>query len=149
MADFNKVILMGRLVADPELRTTPNGISVTSFRIGVNRRVGRDAQPVADFFDIVAWRNTAEFVCKYFSKGKPILVCGSLQTRNWEDKDGAKRRSVEVVADEANFVESKNASSGMEAPSRGTGGNMPSQYSSTYEDSPKFEEISPEDDFPF
>lgn len=147
MADFNKVILIGRLVADPELRTTPNGISVTSFRIGVNRRVSKDAQPVADFFDIVAWRFTAEFVCKFFTKGKPILICGALQSRNWEDKDGNKRRSVEVVAEEAHFVESKNSTGG--APSSGGSGNMPSQYSSTYEDSPKFEEISPEDDFPF
>lgn len=146
MADFNKVILIGRLVADPELKTTPNGISVTSFRIAVNRRVSKDATPVADFFDIVAWRNTAEFVSKFFTKGRQILICGQLQARSWEDKEGQKRRTVEVVADEAHFVDSKNVSGGG-APSGGN--NMPSQYSSTYEDSPKFEEVSTEDDFPF
>lgn len=149
MADFNKVILIGRLVADPELKTTQSGISVTSFRIAVNRKVSKDATPVADFFDIVAWRFTAEFVCKYFAKGRQILICGSLQTRQWNDKDGNKRISFEIVADEAHFVDSKNASGG--APSGGgqSAGQPGGQFSSTYEDSPKFEEISPEDDFPF
>ena len=146
MADFNKVILIGRLVADPELKTTQTGLSVTSFRIAINRRVAKDSQPVADFIDIVAWRFTAEFVCKYFSKGKQILICGSIQTRTWEDKEGKKRYTVEVVADEASFVDSKNASGGAPA-----GGNSApgGQYSSTYDNSPKFEEISAEDEFPF
>jgi single-strand DNA-binding protein len=108
MASFNKVILIGNLVADPELKKTPNGISVTSFRIAVGRRFTRDGEaPQADFIDIVAWRNQAEFVTQYFSKGKPILVCGALQSRNWTDQNGQKRYTVEVVADEVSFVERK------------------------------------------
>ena len=102
---LNCAVLMGRLVADPELRTTTSGISVTSFRIAVDRsfvRQGEERQ--ADFIDIVAWRNTAEFVCKYFQKGSPIVVEGSIQTRMWEDKAGQKRKSVEIVAENVEFV---------------------------------------------
>ena len=98
MASFNRIILMGHLVADPELRQTQSGIAVTSFRIGVARRLSRSGeQPQSDFFDIVAWRQTAEFVTRFFTKGKPILVCGSLQTRSWTDANGAKRISYEIV----------------------------------------------------
>lgn len=108
MASLNKVILIGNLVADPELKKTPNGVSVTSFRIAIGRRFTRDGEaPQADFIDIVAWRNTAEFVTQYFNKGKPILVCGSIQSRNWTDQNGQKRYTVEVVADEVSFVERK------------------------------------------
>ena len=102
---LNCAVLMGRLVADPELRTTTSGISVTSFRIAVDRsfvRQGEERQ--ADFIDIVAWRNTAEFVCKYFQKGSPIIIEGSIQTRMWEDKAGQKRKSVEIVAENVEFV---------------------------------------------
>ena len=91
MASFNKVILIGNLTADPELKQTQNGISVTSFSIAVSRRFSskntENAQQ-ADFINIVAWRNTAEFITKYFQKGKSILVVGSLQTRNWTDQNG-------------------------------------------------------------
>lgn len=108
MASLNKVILIGNLVADPELKKTPNGVSVTSFRIAISRRFTKDGEaPQADFIDIVAWRNTAEFVTQYFNKGKPILVCGSIQSRNWTDQNGQKRYTVEVVADEVSFVERK------------------------------------------
>lgn len=107
MASLNKVILIGNLVADPELKKTPSGVSVTSFRIAVGRRFTKDEAQQADFIDIVAWRNTAEFITKYFNKGKSILVCGSIQTRSWTDQNGQKRYSVEVVADEASFVERK------------------------------------------
>jgi single-strand DNA-binding protein len=103
---YNKSILIGRMVADPELRTTPNGVSVCSFRIAVNRPYSKDGGK-ADFIDIVAWRERAEFVCRYFSKGKPILVEGSIQTRNYEDKNGSKRTAVEVVADNVQFVGGK------------------------------------------
>ncbi|NLP47428.1 MAG: single-stranded DNA-binding protein [Clostridiales bacterium] len=101
---LNSVILMGRLVADPELRTTQNGISVTTFRIAVNRsytRAGEERQ--ADFIDIVAWRQSAEFVCRYFQKGSLIIVQGSLQSRQYEDKNGNKRTAYEVVADRVSF----------------------------------------------
>ena len=101
---FNKVILMGNLVEDPELRYTQSNVPVASFRIAVSRRFSKEGQPDADFITIVAWRGTAEFVTKYFSKGKGILVCGQAQSRNWQDKDGNKRYTVEVVAEEVSFV---------------------------------------------
>ena len=105
--NFNKVIIGGRLTSDPELKTTPSGISVTSFTIAVNRRFGskngEDAQ--ADFINVTAWRQTAEFVARYFNKGKPILICGQLQTRSWTDQNGQKHYATEVVAEEAAFVE--------------------------------------------
>lgn len=105
--NFNKVIIGGRLTADPELKTTPTGISVVSFTVAVNRRGG---DQTADFFNVTAWRQTAEFVCKYFRKASSICIVGSLQTRNWTDKDGNKRYTTEIVADEANFVDAKNES---------------------------------------
>ena len=101
---FNKVILMGRLTADPELKATQSGVSVTSFNIAVDRKV-KDSP--CDFITIVAWRQTAEFICKFFKKGSAILVCGELQTRSWTDNNGNKRTATEVVANEACFCESK------------------------------------------
>ena len=107
---LNVAILMGRLVADPELRQTPSGVSVCFFRIAVDRNYARDRERETDFIDIVAWRQTAEFVTRYFSKGKMIIVEGSIQTRNYEDKNGNKRTAVEVLANNVRFGESKNAS---------------------------------------
>lgn len=107
---LNKVILMGRLTADPELRHTQNNIPVASFSLAVNRTFGQDQQ--ADFLDIVAWRKTAEIVSQWFSKGMLVAVSGRLQTRTWEDKQGNKRKAVEVVADEVFFAESKKQSAG-------------------------------------
>ena len=104
---FNKVILMGNLVADPELRYTQSNVPVTSFRIAVSRRFKTENQPDADFITIVAWRGTAEFINQYFSKGKGILVCGQVQSRNWTDSEGNKRTAVEVVAEEVSFVEKR------------------------------------------
>lgn len=104
---FNSVILSGRLTADPELKTTQNGISVTSFSIAVNRSYTKDGESQADFINIVAWRNTAEFVTKYFKKGSLIGIEGSIQTRNYEDKNGNKRTAFEVVANQVHFLESK------------------------------------------
>lgn len=101
---MNKVTMIGRLAADPELRKTSSDISVTSFTIAVDRPFSKGSDRQTDWVDIVAWRNTAEFVCKYFSKGEPIVVEGSLQTRMWEDQNGNKRKSVEVVADNVEFV---------------------------------------------
>lgn len=123
MASFNKVILVGNMTSDPELKKTPNGVSVTSFSIAVSRRFAKQGeQPQADFINIVAWRTTAEFIARYFNKGKPILICGQLQTRSWTDQNGQKRYATEVVADEATFVENKGASAhssdaGVPAPS--------------------------------
>jgi len=105
---LNKAILMGRLVADPELRRTQQGTAVTSFTLAVNRSFTRNGdQPQTDFIDIVAWQNTAEFVSKWFKKGMQVAVSGRIQTRNWEDRQGQKRKSVEVVAEEVHFAESK------------------------------------------
>ena len=101
---MNVAAIMGRLTADPELKHTPNGIAVTSFFVAVNRRT-KDRQ--ADFIDVVAWRGTAEFVCKYFRKGQMIAVKGSIQTRNYTDRDGNKRSATEVLAENAEFCESK------------------------------------------
>ena len=113
--NLNKVILAGRLTADPELKTTPSGLSVTSFTVAVDRRFGKEKQ--TDFINCVAWRSTAEFITKYFSKGNSICVCGSIQTRNYTDKNGNKRTAVEVVAEEATFCESKkNTAEGAEMP---------------------------------
>ncbi len=101
---LNKVILMGRLTRDPELKYTPSNVAVCSFSIAVDRRYARPGeQRQADFINIVTWRNTAEFVSKYFVKGQLINVCGSLQTRTWDDAQGVKRYATEVVADEVNF----------------------------------------------
>ncbi len=105
---LNCAVIMGRLVADPELRTTPSGISVISFRVAVDRnfvRQGEERQ--ADFIDVVAWRQTAEFVSRYFRKGSMIAVQGSIQTRNYEDRNGNKRTAVEIVADNVSFCGSK------------------------------------------
>lgn len=102
---LNKAILMGRLTADPELRHTQNNIPVTSFTLAVDRSFGKEKQ--TDFLDIVAWRNTAEFVTKWFSKGMLVAVSGRMQTRTWEDKQGNKRKTTEVVADEVFFAEGK------------------------------------------
>lgn len=101
---LNSVILMGRLTADPELRQTQNGTSVTSFTVAVDRRFQRDQ---TDFINVVAWKQTAEFVEKYFKKGSLIALRGSIQQRNYEDKNGNKRTAFEVVADEVSFCGSK------------------------------------------
>ena len=107
------ICLMGRLVADPELRHTPNGIATCTFRIAVDRNFARQGEErKADFIDIVAWRQSAEFVCRYFHKGSLIAVNGSLQTRNYEDKYGNKRTAYEVVADNINFADSKGSGGG-------------------------------------
>ena len=101
---LNKVFLMGRLTRDPELRRTGSGTAVTSFSLAVDRDFkSQSGEKEADFIDIVAWRNTAEFVSKYFTKGRMAVVEGRLQIRDWIDRDGGKRRSAEVVADNVYF----------------------------------------------
>lgn len=106
--NLNKVVLAGRMVENPELRTTKTGLPVTQFRLAVNKRGEKDGQqPQADFITVVAWRQTAEFITKFFKKGNAICVTGSIQTRSYTDKENQKRTATEVVADEAYFVESK------------------------------------------
>lgn len=104
---MNSVCLVGRLTKDPELRATMNNISVTAFTVAVDRRFKTEGQPAADFINVIAWRNQAEFICKYFRKGSRIALTGSLQTRNWTDEDGIKHYATEVIADGAEFCERK------------------------------------------
>ena len=106
--NLNKVILGGHLSLDPELKQTPNGVATTSFNLAVNRRFESNGRREVDFITIVAWRQTAEFICKYFKKGSAICVTGSIQNRTWKDKDGNNRHATEIVADEAFFVDGKN-----------------------------------------
>lgn len=106
---MNKVILVGNLARDPELRQTPQGVSVARFTVAVSRRYSRDGQQQTDFISCVAWRNTAEFLCRYFHKGSGIQLCGSIQTSSWDGQDGQKRYSTEVVADEISFNGPKSA----------------------------------------
>lgn len=127
---LNHVTIMGRMTRDPEIRRTGSGIAVTSFTVAVDRDFsGKDGgEKETDFIDCVAWRQTGEFVSKYFSKGSMIVVSGRLQIRNWSDKNGNKRRSAEVVADNVYFGESKQSRDG--GPSQG-GDNAPGSYSGT------------------
>ena len=110
---LNKIILMGRMTRDPELRSTNSGTAVASFSLAVDRDFkAQNGEKETDFIDIVAWRNTAEFVSKYFSKGRMAVVEGRLQIREWTDKEGHKRRTAEVQADNVYFGDSKNSTSG-------------------------------------
>ena len=144
MASFNKVILIGHLTKDPELKTTTNGTTVTQFSIGVNRRFDKDT---TDFINVVAWRQTAEFVCKHFTKGKPILVCGSLQTRTYEDNSGNKKYITEVVADEAAFVESKSENTSADSAKAFGGTNGAPSFNNA--STAKFEPVTDDDNLPF
>ncbi len=147
---LNKAILVGRITADPELRHTPNNIAVTSFTVAVNRPYSRNAERQTDFIDIVAWRSTAEFVCRYFHKGNAIAIDGRIQVSNYTDKDGNKRRRFEVLADNVSFVEGKNASGASPAasgePVQSQAGAPVSFESGNMDD---FEEIDLGDDLPF
>jgi len=108
---LNVVALIGRMTADPELRHTPSGVSVTTFTLAVNRSyVKQGAERQADFIDIVAWRMTAEFICKYFRKGQMMALEGSIQTRTYQDKEGKTRKAFEVLADNVYFTESRSSS---------------------------------------
>jgi single-strand DNA-binding protein len=112
---LNHITIMGRLTRDPEMRRTGSGVAVTSFTIACDRDFGQNGEKETDFIDITAWRNTAEFVSKYFAKGRMAVVSGRLQIRKWKDKDGNDRRSAEVVADNVYFGDSKKDDSGYSA----------------------------------
>lgn len=139
---LNNVILMGRLTAVPELKHTQSDVAVTSFSLAVERNFTdkQSGQRQTDFIDITAWRQTAEFICKYFGKGQLVAVQGSLQTRNYEDKDGNKRKAVEVLCEHAYFAEAK----------KSVGGAQESSSNVVAMDIPK-EEFTPvaDDDLPF
>ena len=151
MADLNKVILMGHMTADPELKQTTSGISVCSFSIGVNRRYSKadQGQQSVDFINIVAWRQQAEFVSRYFKKGSSIIVCGSIQVRSWTDNNGQKRYATEVVADEVSFGAPAASQSGERAQTQSY---TPSAYgtpSFNSTGSADFEEIPGDESLPF
>ena len=134
--NFNKVILGGRLTADTELKQTPSGIAVCSFTLAVNKRYTKEGeQQQTDFINCVAWRNTAEFINRYFKKGSSLCIVGSIQTRTWTDQNNQKRYATEVMVDEALFVDGKNDN-----------GQAPAN---TAQVEPKFEELSEDDDLPF
>ena len=150
--NLNKVVLCGRLTADPELKQTGSGIAVVTFTLAVNRRYQAKSadgsapqQQQADFISVVAWRSTAEFISRYFRKGSALCVTGSIQTRTWQDQQGQKRYATEVVADDAMLVDSKNESGGQYTPDAYA---TPS-YSSTPAAAPKFEELKTDEDLPF
>lgn len=114
---LNHITIMGRLCAIPELRTTQSGVSVTSFRIAVERNyTNQDNEREVDFFDVSAWRGTAEIVCKYFTKGRMIAIDGRLETQTWTDRDGNKRVTVGIVAESVYFADSKREEADTKAP---------------------------------
>lgn len=154
--NFNKIILGGRLTADPELRTTQSGIAVCTFSVAVTRKKTKEVQdPVTDFFTCQAWRNTAEMISKYFRKGSSICVTGELQNRNWTDQQGVKRYATDVIVSEVSFVDSKgdgnNAGAAYTppAPQKQSTGYASYQAQATPQDVAKFEEIQSDDDLPF
>ena len=156
---YNKAILIGRLVAGPELRQIPNGTSVCTFRIAVDRAYSpKGGEKQADFIDIVAWRQQAEFVSRYFGKGKLILVEGSIQVRSYTDKNDQKRYAVEVVAENVRFVGSKAESGGDSRPAPGVPAMPPARESENSLSAPPayssgsaddFAEIEDDGDLPF
>ena len=130
---LNRIIIMGRMTRDPELRRTQSGIAVTSFRVAVDRDFrGPNGEQETDFIDVVAWRNQAEFVSKYFSRGRMIIVEGQLQIRDWTDKEGQKRRNAEIVADRIRFGESKRDADSEYGGSSGYSSGGSSSYASGY-----------------
>lgn len=149
---LNVVAIMGRLVADPELRTTGNGTNVCSFRIACDRNFVQQGQErQADFIDVVAWRQSAEFICKYFQKGSLIAVEGSLQSRQYQDKNGNNRTAVEVLANQINFAGGKKpggqpVDDGGEAPPKDYREPAPAYSQGSADD---FAVISDDDDLPF
>ncbi len=151
---LNKVILMGRLTRDPELRHTQAGVSVVSFTLAVDRGFAKkdDSQQTVDFINIVAWRNTAEFVSKWFSKGQLVAVSGRLQVRNYKDKDGNNRTACEVVADECFFADSKrgDSASAPYSPDAGMASQAPSTGFGAVSSGSDFEELIGDDgELPF
>ena len=140
MANFNlnKVILGGRLTATPELKNTNSGTAVTSFSIAVNRKYSKEGEQTADFINCTAWKQTAEFVTRYFQKGSSICVVGSIQNRSWTDQNGQKRTATDIIVDEVLFVDSKG-----ENDTQSAGSNVPPLYAA------KFEELDSGSDLPF
>lgn len=152
---MNSVVLLGRIVFDPELKTTPNGKEVVNFRIAVDKPYKKDSERGVDFFDVVAWGKTAAFIAQYFTKGKPIVVIGSLQTRTYEAKDGSNRHVTEILANSVEFV--TNSKKDDTAPNSGysepnyTAPAAPPQMNSLLDDTKSSDVVivGAEDDLPF
>lgn len=138
--NYNKATLGGRVAQSPELKATPSGVSVCSFTVAVNRKAVKDREQQTDFITCVAWRQTAEFISRYFAKGSSICVVGSIQTRSWTDNNGGKRYATELVVDEAYFVDGKNDA----APSDAQSSDAPSANVA-----PQFEELADGEELPF
>ena len=148
--NFNKVILGGRLTADPELKQTQTGVAVVTFSIAVNRRfAGKEAGQQTDFFNVTAWRATAEFVSRYFRKGSSICVVGTIQNRTWTDQQGQKRYATDIVADEVMFVDSRGESAASDNQGYTPDAYSTPAFSSTPSSAPNFEEVESDDDLPF
>lgn len=143
--NLNKAILAGRLTADVELKQTPSGVSVCRFNLAVNRRYQKDKEQTADFISCVAWRQTAEFISKYFKKGSSLCVTGTIQTGSFTDNQGNKRFTTEILVDEAMFVDGKNDA--QQAENTGGGTYIPDAYKEPQ--TPNFEAVGAEDDLPF
>lgn len=143
--NLNKVIIGGRLTDTPVLKTTPSGVTVTSFTVAVNRRFGgkNGEESQADFFTVTAWRQTAEFITRYFRKASSICIVGSLRNRSWTDRDGQKRFATEIVADEAYFVDAKDESPISVNTSDAQPAYIPEQY--TQQGAPALEETDDEE----
>lgn len=162
---YCKIIIMGRLTADPELRYTPSNVPVASFSVAVNRSyVSKNGERQTDFFNVVAWRSQAEFICKYFKKGNCILIDGRLENREYIDKNGSKQRISEIIVENVSFTGESKATAGSYGPSQtiksnsnndisGNGSPNYQQQSSVNSfdnlDSGSFEEIEDDDDLPF
>ena len=144
---FNKVILVGNMVADPELKKTNTGTSVVSFRIAVNRSYARQGEkPLTDFFNVTAWGQRAEFISRFFPIGRQILICGQLQNRSWTDNNGQNRTTTEIVVDEATFVGNKGTDGGFIPNGPQSPSDAPS-YGSPQEEA--FTDLSSDDELPF
>ena len=139
---LNSVAIMGRFAADPELKHTPSGVAVTSFTLAVDRNYAKPGEErQTDWIDVVAWRGTAEFICKYFTKGRMIAVTGSLQTRVWEDKNGSKHKATDLAAQQVSFCGDKVKESGRGEPA----GQKPPKAAPQEEPVPSFTQGSLED----
>ena len=152
--NLNKVVLAGRLTGDPELKQTQSGVSVTSFTLAVNRRFAsrnsEQAEQQTDFISVVAWRQTAEFICRFFKKGSALCITGSIQTRSWQDNQGQRRYATEVVVDDAMFVDARNEGGNAQGNSYVPDAyNSAPSYSSNAGSTPNFEELTTDDDLPF
>lgn len=141
--NFNQAIIAGRITADPELKQTPQGVNVCSFTVAVNRKYNGNGEKQTDFISCIAWRSTAEFISKYFSKGAAICCVGAIQTRSWTDNNGGKRYATEIVVNEASFVDGKDAS-GEAQPQRQT-----VETPKVTNNNVSFEDVTDDEDLPF